>query len=169
MGRKINLATAFELTVELPNGETGHYLAANDLEPAIMHRVKTRGDAWKNVWMDALFNVPVAPYLKKGSPHCPPIRTGRVLEVNQVELTPKLKKLMRTRSQFLPVDMWAHQSVAQSYNFMHHDHPYWSQKQIKADIDFWKNQEKHPAIDFVTWLRTKIQWHFWHLAQRRRK
>lgn len=155
--RKINLATAFELTVELPNGETGHYLAANDLEPAIMHRVQTRGSEWRNVWLDALFNVPVAPYLPKGDKQQPPIRTVRVIEVEKVELTPQLSKLMRTRSQFLPVDMWSKQSVADSFNFMHHDHSYWSQRQIEADIDFWKNKNRHPVINFITWLRIKQQ------------
>lgn len=164
------MTTAFELTVEFPNGESKHYLAANDLEPAIMHRVKTRGNNWRQVWLDALFNVPVAPYLPQGAPRRrPPIRTVKVLEVNQVELTPERKKLMRTRSQFLPVAMWGKQSEDKSFNFMHHDHPYWSQKQIQADIDFWCTGHHHPAIDFVTWIRTKLQWHRLRVAKRHQR
>lgn len=161
------MATVFELTVEFPNGETAKYLAANDLEPAIEHRVKTRGDNWREVWLDALFNVPVAPYLPKGAPRRrPPIRTVKVLEVEQVELTPARQKLMRTRSQFLPAAMWEEQSTDKTFNFMHHDHPYWSQKQIKADIDFWRNGHHHPAINFVTWLRARLQWHRLRVAER---
>lgn len=162
------MSTAFELTVELPNGQKAHYLAANDLEPAIMHRVKTRGNSWQEVWINALFNVPVAPYLPKGAPRRrPPIRTVKVLNVKEIELTPETEKLMRTRSQFLPVAIWKQQSVDQSFNFLRHDHPFWSQKQIRADIDFWKDDHHHPVINFVTWLRTKLQWHRLHVANRR--
>lgn len=156
----------FKLTIELPNGKTASYLAANDLEPAIMHRVKTRGKEWREVWLDALFNVPVAPYLPKGAPRRrPPIRTVKVLAVNEAQLTSETTALMRTRSQFLPESIWKNQSVDQSFNFMRHDHPYWSQKQIKADIDFWKDHRHHPAINFVTWLRTKLQWHRFRVAK----
>ena len=159
---------AFELTIEFPNGKTARYLATNDLEPAILHRLKTRGNKWRNVWLDALFNVPVAPYLPKGAARRrPPIRTGKVLTVNKVPLTPERAKLPRTRSQFLPAEMWTKQSVDQSYNFMRHDHPYWSQKQIRADIDFWRHDHQHPFIDTVTVIRKKVQWHRLKKPERR--
>lgn len=146
---------AFKLHVILSWGEERDYLLANDVEPGLEHRYQTR-ENWQEVMRDALINVPVGPYLKS---KCviPPIATAKVLDVtacDQIDPT-----LQRTRSQFIMAAIWQKQTFEQDYNFMHHDYPSWSQKQIWADVDYWNTGQSHPVINLITKWRVMLQKH----------
>ena len=66
---------AFLLHVQLSWGIERDYLLANDVEPGLLHRYQTRKN-WQEVIVDALINVPVAPYLPEGYP-LPPMATAK--------------------------------------------------------------------------------------------
>lgn len=145
--------TAFKLIVKLSWGPTREYLIANDVEPGLQHRYETRPH-WESVIVDALINVPVAPYLPSNK-HVPPIATGKVIAVavaKESELN-----LPRTRSQFIMADIWQKHDTAGNYNFLHHDYGKWTQRQIWADVDYWCTGTHHPVITWLTRLRIKYQ------------
>lgn len=149
------MVAAFKLHVEFSWGEKRDYLLANDVEPGLEHRYQTR-ENWQEVMRDALINVPVGPYIKDNRV-IPPIATAKVIDVMACESVDP--QLQRTRSQFIMVAVWKKQSNEQDYNFMHHDYPYWSQRQIKADVDCWNNGNKHPFINLITKWRVYLQKH----------
>lgn len=84
------MATAFLVHTRLSWGKTCDYLIANDVEPGLMHRYETRED-WQGVILDALINVPLAPYLPSGQP-IPPIGTAKVIGVEAVDPSQVKKK-----------------------------------------------------------------------------
>lgn len=149
------MATTFLLHVRLSWGEERDYLIANDVEPGLMHRFQTR-DNWQEVIVDALINVPVAPYLPSNRV-IPPIATAKVLGVSAVDSADVAADVQRTRSQFIMAVVWKKQTAAVNYNFLHHDYDQWTQRQIKADVDYWCNQKQHPFITFVTKIRCAKQ------------
>ena len=103
------MATAFLVHTRLSWGKTCDYLIANDVEPGLMHRYETRED-WQEVILDALINVPLAPYLPSGQP-IPPIGTAKVIGVEAVDPAQVKKTVQRTRSQFIMATIWKKQSV----------------------------------------------------------
>lgn len=99
------MATVFVAHVKLSWGQEADYLIANDVEPGLASR-RDRGDNdWNAVMLNALINVPVAPYLKDNRV-TPPIATGLVTSLTAVEAGPATAKLLRTRSQFIMAEMW---------------------------------------------------------------
>ena len=149
------MVAAFKLHVVLSWGEERNYLLANDVEPGLEHRYQTR-ENWQEVMKGALINVPVGSYIKDNRV-IPPIATAKVLGVTAVDQVDP--KLQRTRSQFIMAAIWESQSEVQDYNFMHHDYSRWSQRQIKADVDYWNNGTRHPWINMVTQWRIWLQKH----------
>ncbi|MEY8442498.1 hypothetical protein AALA17_07680 [Lactobacillaceae bacterium 24-114] len=147
------MVLGFRVKVKLSGGKIRDYLLANDVEPGLRHRYETR-DNWQDVLEGALINVPVAAYLGNGR-HMPPIATGKVISV--MPCLDELPRIQRTRSQFIMPEIWKQQTAEQNYNFMRHDYSYWTQKQIKADIDYWKNGQRHYGIEFITHLRSLLQ------------
>lgn len=148
------MSTTFLLHVQLSWGEKRDYLIANDVEPGLQHRYETR-ENWQAVIINALINVPVAPYLPSNA-IVPPIATGKVLGVEAVDLSDVAADVQRTRSQFIMAVVWQKQSAATNYNFLHHDYDEWTQKQIKADVDYWCNNRHHPLVTLVTkWRRAE--------------
>lgn len=147
------MLSGFQVKVKLSWGEIRDYLLANDVEPGLKHRYETR-DNWQEVLDGSLINVPVAAYLGKGR-HMPPISTGKVIGVSPCN--DKLPLIQRTRSQFIMPEIWERQTAEQNYNFMRHDYSYWTKRQIKADIDYWKNGKRHRMIEFITHLRAFFQ------------
>jgi hypothetical protein len=146
---------AFKLHVKLSWGEEREYLLANDVEPGLEHRYQTR-ENWQEVMQGALINVPVGPYIKDNRA-IPPMATAKVLDVVACKKTDP--QLQRTRSQFIMAAVWQKQSDEQDYNYMHHDYPKWSQRQIKADVDYWNNGTSHPFITLITKWRIWLQRH----------
>lgn len=142
------MSTAFLVHVQFSWGEKRAYLLANDVEPGLMHRYMSR-DNWQEVIIDALINVPVAPYLPSKSV-MPPICTAKVCEVKALELEKVDPTIQRTRSQFIMAAIWQKQPAASNYNFLHHDYSWWTQRQIKADVEYWCNHHRHPLINLVT-------------------
>ncbi|MDO4902866.1 MAG: hypothetical protein Q3959_01240 [Limosilactobacillus sp.] len=139
------MATAFKVLVNLSWGVQREYLIANDVEPGLDHRYKTR-DNWQDVIIDALINVPVGPYLPDNSVQ-PPIATGKVASVEAVDSDdPAVSGIQRTRSQFIMADIWRKQNADVNANFLRHDYDELSQKQIVADVDFWENGNRHPDV-----------------------
>lgn len=149
------MATAFLVHTRLSWGKTCDYLIANDVEPGLMHRYETRED-WQEVILDALINVPLAPYLPSGQP-IPPIGTAKVVGVEAVDPSQVKENVQRTRSQFIMATIWKKQSALKNYNFLHHDYDKWTQKQIWADVDYWCDSKKHPVIDLITKWRCARQ------------
>ena len=148
------MATAFLVHTRLSWGKTCDYLIANYVEPGLMHRYETRED-WQEVILDALINVPLAPYLPSGQP-IPPIGTVKVIGVEAVDPAQVKKTVQRTRSQFIMATIWKKQSVLKNYNFLHHDYDKWTQKQIWADVDYWCDSKHHPFINLITkWRCTR--------------
>lgn len=89
------MATVFVAHVKLSWGQEADYLIANDVEPGLASR-RDRGDNdWNAVMLNALINVPVAPYLKDNRV-TPPIATGLVTSLTAVEAGPATAKLLRT-------------------------------------------------------------------------
>lgn len=152
------MSTTFLLHVQLSWGEERDYLIANDVEPGLQHRYETR-ENWQEVIINALINVPVAPYLPSNA-IIPPISTAKVLGVEAVESADIDPEIQRTRSQFIMAVVWQKQTVETNYNFLHHDYDEATQRQIKADVDHWCNGNHHPLIN----LTTK-----WRIAQQRRR
>ena len=150
------MATAFLVHTRLSWGKTCDYLIANDVEPGLMHRYETRED-WQEVILDALINVPLAPYLPSGQP-IPPIGTAIVVGVEAVDPSQVKENVQRTRSQFIMATIWKKQSALKNYNFLHHDYDKWTQKQIWADVDYWCDAKKHPVIDLITKWRCARQY-----------
>ena len=103
------MATAFLIHTRLSWGKTCDYLIANDVEPGLMHRYETRED-WQEVILDALINVPLAPYLPSGQP-IPPIGTAKVVGVEAVDPSQVKENVQRTRSQFIMATIWKKQSA----------------------------------------------------------
>lgn len=149
------MVKAFKLHIKLSWGEERDYLLANDVEPGLEHRYQTR-ENWQEVMRDALINVPVGPYIKDNRV-IPPIATAKVIDVFACEKVDP--HLQRTRSQFIMAAVWQKQTDEQDYNFMHHDYSRWSQRQIKADVDYWNNGTKHPWINLMTKWRIWLQEH----------
>ena len=150
------MATVFVAHVKLSWGQEADYLIANDVEPGLASR-RDRGDNdWNAVMLNALINVPVAPYLKDNRV-TPPIATGLVTSLTAVEAGPATAKLLRTRSQFIMAEMWQKQDVSVDATFLHHDHPQLSQYQIRADVDYWLNHRRHPVITLITKWRIRLQ------------
>ncbi|MBB1079964.1 hypothetical protein H5S09_08850 [Limosilactobacillus sp. STM2_1] len=145
----------FLIHSQLSWGEKQDYFLANDVEPGLMHRYQTRED-WQEVIIDALINVPVAPYLPSNSV-IPPISTAKVIGVEAVDIQQANQNILRTRSQFIMAAVWKKQSSQANYNFLHHDYSKWTQRQIKADVDYWCNGHTHPFITLVTKLRRARQ------------
>ncbi|MRN06607.1 hypothetical protein EAI26_04250 [Lactobacillus sp. 0.1XD8-4] len=152
------MSTAFLVHVQLSWGEERDYLIANDVEAGLMHRYETRAD-WQEVVIDALINVPLAPYLPSKTV-IPPIATAKIISVEAVNLAKVDEKIQRTRSQFIMAAVWKKQSATVNYNFLHHDYSKWSQRQIEADVDYWCNKNHHPLINLIT---------RWRCAQQRRR
>ncbi|WP_076461030.1 DUF7679 family protein [Limosilactobacillus caccae] len=152
------MATTFLLHVQLSWGEERDYLIANDVEPGLMHRYQTR-DNWQEVIIDALINVPVAPYLPSKAVN-PPIATAKVMSVKAIDLADAQPDVQRTRSQFIMAVVWQKQTSAANYNFLHHDYDKWTQRQIKADVDYWCEHKRHPLTTLVT---------KWRCAEQRRR
>ncbi|MBB1123952.1 hypothetical protein [Limosilactobacillus albertensis] len=142
------MSTAFLVRVQLSSGVEHHYLLANDVEPGLMHRYQTRED-WQEVIIDALINVPLAPYLPSKK-ITPPIGTAKVMGVEAVDLANVDNKVQRTRSQFIMAAIWKKQSALANYNFLHHDYDKWTQRQIQADVDYWCNSKHHLFVNLVT-------------------
>lgn len=139
------MATVFVVQVKLSWGVEKEYLVANDVEPGLDHRYKTR-ENWQEVMVDALINVPVAPYLPDNSIQ-PPIATAKVSTVKAVDDSDEVVRgMQRTRSQFIMAAIWQKQTTAVNYNFLRHDYDQQSQAQIKADVDFWQNGHQHPEV-----------------------
>lgn len=152
------MSTAFLIHAQLSWGAQRNYLLANDVEPGLLHRYQTR-ENWQEVIIDALINVPVAPYLPSDKV-MPPIATAKVVGVEAVDLADVNEEVQRTRSQFIMAAVWKKQSAATNYNFLHHDYVQWSQRQIQADVDFWCNGHRHPLTNLIT---------LWHASQQRRR
>ncbi len=142
------MSTAFLVRIQLSSGAERHYLLANDVEPGLMHRYQTRED-WQEVIIDALINVPLAPYLPSKK-ITPPIGTAKVMGVKAVDLANVDNKVQRTRSQFIMAAIWKKQSALANYNFLHHDYDKWTQRQIQADVDYWCNSKHHLFVNLVT-------------------
>lgn len=142
------MSTAFLVRVRLSWGTERHYLLANDVEPGLMHRYQTR-ENWQEVVMDALINVPLAPYLPSKNV-IPPIGTAKIIGVEAVDLADVEGKVQRTRSQFIMAAIWKKQSALANYNFLHHDYSKWTQRQIWADVDYWCNSKHHFWINLIT-------------------
>ncbi|WP_301876423.1 DUF7679 family protein [Limosilactobacillus oris] len=139
------MATVFTVQVKLSWGEERQYLLANDVEPGLAHRYATR-ENWQEVMIKALINVPVAPYLPDNNVQ-PPIATAEVVAVAaHDDKDEAIQGLQRTRSQFIMAAIWEKQSTTVNYNFLRHDYDQQSQEQIKADVDFWQNGRRHPAV-----------------------
>lgn len=159
------MSMAFLLHVQLSWGIERDYLLANDVEPGLLHRYQTRKN-WQEVIVDALINVPVAPYLPEGYP-LPPMATAKVIRVEAVELADVGPDVQRTRSQFIMAIVWQKQTAATNYNFLHHDYGKWTQRQIWGDVDFWCNHQRHPWITLITKWRCYWQRHsFQRLAKK---
>lgn len=155
------MSTTFLLHVQLSWGEKRDYLIADDVEPGLQHRYETR-ENWQEVIINALINVPVAPYLPSNTV-VPPISTAKVLGVEAVELADVNKDVQRTRSQFIMAVVWQKQSAAANYNFLHHDYDQWTQRQIKADVDHWCNGNNHLFVSQITKWRCLVQrWRLRH-------
>lgn len=139
------MATVFVVQVKLSWGVEKQYLVANDVEPGLAHRYETRKN-WQEVMIDALINVPVAPYLPDNAVQ-PPMATAQVSGVEAYAADdPVVQGLQRTRSQFIMAAIWKKQTSEVNYNFLRHDYDEQSQAQIKADVDFWQNGRQHPAV-----------------------
>lgn len=150
------MATVFTVQVKLSWGEKRRYLLANDVEPGLAHRYATR-DNWQEVMIKALINVPVAPYLPDNSVQ-PPIATAEILAVAAHDDSEEaVMNLQRTRSQFIMAAIWEKQSTTVNYNFLRHDYDQQSQEQIKADVDFWQNGQRHPEVTARTRILIKEQ------------
>lgn len=139
----------FKVHVQLSWGIEKDYLVANDVEPGLQHRLETR-EHWQAVMENALINVPVGPYLPSNSV-TPPIATAKVLSVAVAK--PRELELPRTRSQFIMAEIWQQHDSATNFNFLHHDYSRWSRLQIKADVNYWCTQRRHPLITYLTKLR----------------
>lgn len=143
------MATVFVVQVELSWGVSKQYLIANDVEPGLAHRYETR-ENWQEVMIDALINVPVAPYLPDNSVQ-PPIATAKVSGVKAYAADDDaVQGMQRTRSQFIMAAIWKKQTSEVNYNFLRHDYDAQSQAQIKADVDFWQNGCRHPEVTAKT-------------------
>lgn len=143
------MATVFVVHVKLSWGADKEYLVANDVEPGLDHRYKTR-ENWQEVMIDALINVPVAPYLPDNAVQ-PPMATAKVSGVEAFDADDEaVQGMQRTRSQFIMAAIWQKQTPEVNFNFLRHDYDEQSQAQIKADVDFWQNGRQHPEVTAVT-------------------
>lgn len=149
------MAHVFKVHVALSWGEERDYLVANDVEPGLEHRLATRKN-WQEVMVDALINVPVAPYLPSGEP-LPPIATAKVMSVQAIDVESLTEKLPRTRSQFIMAEIWRSQSSEANYNYLRHDYDMASQEQIKADVDYWCDGVDTAAVSARTQERIAKQ------------
>lgn len=158
------MATVFEVRVKLSWGKEGHYLVANDVEPGLAHRLATRKN-WQEVMINALINVPVAPYLPDKSV-LPPMATGKVVAVEAVDdQDERIAGLQRTRSQFIMAAIWQKQSETADYNYLRHDYVPETQQQIKADVAYWKRGVATPAVVKQTQERIAEQQQRWQDQQ----
>jgi hypothetical protein len=107
--------------------------------------------------VDALINVPVAPYLPDNTV-LPPMATAKVISVRAVDDTdPAVVDLQRTRSQFIMAAVWQKQDENADYNYLRHDYVPETQEQIKADVAYWKNGTQTPAVVAKTKARIAKQ------------
>ena len=150
------MATVFEVHVKLSWGPEKDYLVANDVEPGLAHCLATR-ENWQEVMIDALINVPVAPYLPDNAV-LPPMATAKVISVRAVDdSNPAVRDLQRTRSQFIMAAVWQKQDEDADYNYLRHDYVPDTQEQIKADVAYWKNGTQTPAVVAKTKARIAKQ------------
>lgn len=149
------MAYAFKVHVILSWGEQRDYLVANDVEPGLEHRLATRKN-WQEVMRGALINVPVAPYLPSGKP-MPPISTAKVVDVVAIPADDLSEGLQRTRSQFIMAAVWENQDSRTNYNYLRHDYDLASQRQIKADVEYWCDGVDTTAVVAITKARIAAQ------------
>lgn len=149
------MAHVFKVHVILSWGEQRDYLVANDVEPGLEHRLATRKN-WQEVMRGALINVPVAPYLPSGKP-MPPISTAKVVDVVAIPADDLSEGLQRTRSQFIMAAVWENQDSRTNYNYLRHDYDLASQRQIKADVEYWCDGADITAVVAITKARIVAQ------------
>ncbi|MFQ9705580.1 MAG: hypothetical protein ACLRX6_00575 [Limosilactobacillus pontis] len=149
------MAHAFKVHVILSWGEQRDYLVANDVEPGLEHRLATRKN-WQEVMRGALINVPVAPYLPSGKP-MPPISTAKVVDVVAIPADDLSEGLQRTRSQFIMATVWENQDSRTNYNYLRHDYDLASQRQIKADVEYWCDGVATTTVVAITKARIAAQ------------
>lgn len=149
------MAHVFKVHVILSWGEQRDYLVANDIEPGLEHRLATRRN-WQEVMRGALINVPVAPYLPSGKP-MPPISTAKVVDVVAIPADDLSEGLQRTRSQFIMAAVWENQDSRTNYNYLRHDYDLASQRQIKADVEYWCDGVDTTAVVAITKARIAAQ------------
>lgn len=145
------------------DGKMVQYRLTLDLQMAL--NSDSRG---RNEMQRALLVIPLTPYYdpkssrSKDKSGVPPFGIGMVKQIYRMSAN-RAHHLQISRSQFIGYQYWSVRPFKICNTYLKHDYPWFSQKQIAADITYWQNRLFKAHVrpsrwwQWVTNLRIKRQ------------